>query len=133
MESVKIVLVWSGLLVTLDYPQLFAIILHIVLSVVHYEYQELFKKICSSQTGAEEEVYIALFSSSMFPYVIIQGILFAASVSVVDPERLLCLGFLLSVVSMVTIRINQYSAFCIEVTDAKRKKDKEVRSKDTDS
>ena len=132
MDSIKRILVWSIPLLMLDYPKIFTLNLHICLFFIYHEYADIFNKICNTQTGSKEEKYISNLSNSIFPYILIQGFLFTASLSTENPERILCMSLLLSTIIMIGIRIHQYSGFCVEATNEKREKQKEKRVKKDD-
>lgn len=124
ISSLKRIFVWSILFMLLDYYMIFVMLLNSCLSLVYYEYQSIFKKICYSQTGPNEEKYIERLSSSVFPYILNQLLLSAASFSGENPERILCICVLVSTIVLATSRIRQYSIFCLEETEVKRKEKK---------
>ena len=130
--SIKVALIWSFLLVLLNYPRIFIFVLHISLCFVYFEYQGIFTKICNAQTGQKEEKYIRKFSNSIVPYFVIQGFLFFSSFSQINPERHLCISLFISTILLIILRIHQYSLFCNEVAEKKRKKKNIQRTKDDD-
>lgn len=130
--SIKLVLIWTSVLFLLNYYRIFIMILNSLLSLLYYEFQSIFKKICNTQTAQKEEIYISRLSSSYFPYIFNQILLFSCTFTSESPEKLLCICFLLSICSLVCLRIQQYCSFCAEITELKRKKNKATKVKDTD-
>lgn len=132
-QSIKLFVVWAIVLFLLNYYRIFIMILNSLLSLLYYEFQGIFKKICNSQTAEKEEIYISRLSSSYFPYFLNQILLFSCTLSTEAPEKLLCICFLLSVCSSICLRIQQYSSFCAEITDQKRRKKRKItKNKESD-
>ena len=127
-QSIKLFIVWSLILFLLNYYNVFIIILNSLLSLLYYEFQSIFKKICNSQTTKKEVEYLTRLSSSYFPYLSNQVLLFSCTFSAEAPEKPLCICFLLSICSLICLRIQQYSSFCAEITEKKRKKQKKKES-----
>jgi len=130
--TIKLVLVWVFALFLLQYNKLFTILLNSVLSLLYYEYQVIFKQICSSQTGTKEEMFISRLSSSKFPYILNQVLILLSTLSCSNTEKVLCISFILSSAVALSLRLNQYSRFCSEITEAKRKKKKITKTKEGD-
>lgn len=132
MVSLKRILCWFGLFFLLDYYKIFVIVLNACLSLSYYEYQSIFRKICESQTGKKEEIYISQLSGSFIPLILNQMFTLSSSLFTENPERMLCICLFISIVVLSFTRIRQYSSFCIEVTEQKRKKKKLQKSRDED-
>lgn len=130
--SIKTGIVWGLLILLLEYYGIFVLLLHVALGLMYYEYQFIFQKLCVIQTGKKEETYIPILSSSIVPYILILACLLCCTVPTENPERVLCCCFIASNFTMVFLRIRQYSSFCFEVTDQKRRKNKIQKSKEDD-
>ena len=126
----KYLVIWGVILASLDYYRTFILILHACVAIICYDFQEIFSRICYSQTGEKEEKYISILSNSFFPYILNQLFLLFSTIFSENLERPLCICLILSAVISIFFRIRQYSCFCAEITEEKRKKFKLDKKKE---
>jgi hypothetical protein len=130
--SIKLILLWLFGIFIIEYHLICIALSNLVLGLLYHEYQGIFKQICSAQTGHKEATYIERLSSSIFPYILNQIMILSSSFSSDSPEQVLGICFILSSSVLISLRINQYSSLCSEITEYKRKKKKIVKTRDED-
>lgn len=130
LAPVKRILIWSILFILLDYYRISIVLFNSCLSLVYFEYREIFRKICYSQTSSNEEELIGRLSGSIFPQILNQILMLSLSFAGNYPERTLCIFLLFSIVIVSSSRIYQYSYLCIEGALPKGKNKKSKTNED---